>query len=122
MKRDTSARLFGTAILYAATVLSGCAAVPTEEMATARSAILAAGGNGPDLARAENKMALANRWVAAKDYGPARWLAEQAAVDAELAAARGASQAARIALAERESHRILVKTSFQQASTMENAK
>ena len=38
-----------------------------------------------DLARAREKLRLAERFIAAKDYKRARWLLEQAYVDAELA-------------------------------------
>ena len=32
-----------------------------------------------------DKLELTRRWIEARDYKPARWLAEQAQVDAELA-------------------------------------
>lgn len=48
-----------------------------------------------DLKSAQEKMALGKRLIAARDYEPARWLAEQAQVDAELAAMKTASARAR---------------------------
>ena len=116
MKRDIGSSLLRTAAIISAAVLAGCATQPTEEMGNARAAITdsvrVAGPASPDLQRAQNKMALAQRWVDAKDYGPARWLAEQAEVDAELAAVRAASQDARRALAQRDPARLaMLKTS-----------
>ncbi len=112
MKRETRSTLLSTAaILWAGGLLAGCATQPTE-MIRARTAITegvrSAGASVADLQRAQQKMVLAQRWVDAKDYGPARWLAEQAEVDAELAAARAASQAARRALAQRDPARLVM--------------
>jgi len=67
-----------------------------------RAGAAAAGQATPELARSQRKVSLAQRWIDAGDYGPARWLAEQAEVDAELALARRASAHARLALAARE--------------------
>lgn len=92
----------------AVTLLAACQSMPSEEMSHARdnvaNASLASLGSpeAPELARSRQKLALAHRWVEAGDYGPARWLAEQAEVDAELALARRASEQARLALAARE--------------------
>jgi hypothetical protein len=52
-----------------------------------------------DLDLAREKLALARRWTQAKDYRPARWLAEQAKVDAEVAEVRASSARARAAAA-----------------------
>jgi hypothetical protein len=38
-----------------------------------------------EIALAREKLTLTRRWIEARDYKPARWLAEQAQVDAELA-------------------------------------
>lgn len=92
----------------AAALLVGCQSLPAEEVSRARAmvtgATLASVGHSaaPELARSQRKVSLAQRWVDAGDYGPARWLAEQAEVDAELALARRASEQARLALAARE--------------------
>ncbi len=47
-----------------------------------------------ELALATEKLALGKRWIAARDYEPAKWLVEQARVDAELASMRAASAVA----------------------------
>jgi hypothetical protein len=57
----------------------------------ARAAELAA----PELDLAREKIALARRWADARDYRPAKWLAEQAQVDAQLAEMRAISARAR---------------------------
>src|SRR5690242_14816048 len=104
MKATTASRLAGSALVLAGALLSGCQSLPGAEISQARASIAAAemaAGDGdavPELDRARNKLALARRWVAARDYGPARWLAEQAEVDAELAIARHASREAQQAL------------------------
>lgn len=95
----------------AAAFLAGCQSLPNEEVSRARAmvagATLASVGRpaAPGVARSQEKLALAQRWIDAGDYGPARWLAEQAEVDAELALARRASEQARVALAAREQAR-----------------
>ena len=81
---------------------AGCAShpVPTVQIAASEAAIAGALDAGAaewaprELKSAQEKMELTKRWIAAKDYQPARWLAEQAQVDAELAAikARAASR------------------------------
>lgn len=117
MNRDTPSRLLSTAaMLCAGGLFAGCATQPTEAMAQARTAITeglqGAGADAPDLQRAQQKMVLAQRWIDAKDYGPARWLAEQAEVDADLAVARAATQDARRAHAQRDPARLaMLKTS-----------
>jgi len=90
------------ALLAAALALGGCASAPLEELAQARATVTAAtqaGNASAELARATEKLALARRWVDAKDHGPARWLVEQAQVDAELALAKAAAEEARRAAA-----------------------
>lgn len=114
MNSNTALRL---AFAAAATLAAGCASqpLPESELAAAKASIAAASAVAParDLERAQVKLALGERWIAAGDYGPARWLAEQAEVDAELAAARAASEAARSAsLAERAAAGF-VRTSLQ---------
>ena len=82
------------AMAVAIAALAGCALhpAPTQELASSERAIAAAQAAGAaqlapaDLALASGKLALGRRWVASRDYEPARWLAEQAFVDAELAA------------------------------------
>lgn len=92
----------------ATALLAACQSLPAEEMTRARalveSATLAGVGRSrvPEVGRSQEKLRLAQRWIDARDYGPARWLAEQAQVDAELALAREAAQAASEALAARE--------------------
>jgi hypothetical protein len=82
--------------LLLATLVAGCAIhpLPAEKIAAAEAAIARAeGANAAQFAAAElrsaqEKLALTRRWVAARDYEPARWLAEQAIADAELAEAK----------------------------------
>ena len=82
----------------AATVaLGGCAVSPTHELllgerAVARAQAAGAAEHAPvELALAQEKLALGKRWIESRDYEPAKWLAEQARVDAELAAMRAAA-------------------------------
>lgn len=95
----------------AAALLAACQSLPSEEVSRARAmvtgATLASVGRSaaPEVARSQQKVGLAQRWIDAGDYGPARWLAEQAEVDAELALARHAAEQARRALAAREQAR-----------------
>jgi hypothetical protein len=96
----------------AAALLAACQSLPAEEMSRARAmvegATLASVGRSaaPELARSRQKVALAQRWIDAGDYGPARWLAEQAEVDAELALARRAYRQPVVALAPAHNIRI----------------
>ena len=72
---------------------AGCASTPfpADQVAASEAAIVGALDAGAaelaprELKSAQEKMELTRRWIAAKDYRPARWLAEQAQVDAELA-------------------------------------
>ena len=92
--------------------LGGCALhpVPAQQIENAQAAITAASVMVADdegvaeLKRAREKFALTKRWLDAKDNGPARWLAEQAEVDAELATAKvaAASSERAVRLARRE--------------------
>ena len=78
----------------------GCASAPLHELMAGERAIAQAQAAGAaehapaELALAQEKLALGKRWIAAHDYEPAKWLAEQARVDAELAAMRAASAVA----------------------------
>jgi hypothetical protein len=81
------------AFLPAAAWLAGCAvqALPAEQLAASEAAIARAERAGAaryaatELNSAKEKLRLTHRWIEARDYAPARWLAEQAQVDAELA-------------------------------------
>ncbi len=78
--------------------LGGCASQPMAAgyVAEAERAIAQAMRSGAaqwaprELALAQEKMALTRRWLASGDLVPARWLAQQAQVDAELAAVKAA--------------------------------
>lgn len=88
-------------VLAAALALGGCASAPLEELAQARATLAATRPDDAslELARANDKIALARRWMDARDYGPSRWLVEQAQVDAELALAKSAAEDAHRAAA-----------------------
>lgn len=81
------------AFLPAAAWLAGCAvqAFPGEQLAASEAAIARAERAGAavyataELNNAKEKLRLTRRWIEARDYAPARWLAEQAQTDAELA-------------------------------------
>lgn len=83
--------------------LSGCAAhpAPTEQLAASEIAVAGAILAGAaelaprELESAQEKLGLGRRWMAAKDYEPARWLLDQAKIDAELAELKAASAGAR---------------------------
>ena len=83
--------------------LSGCALqpVPSGEMAAADRAIARALRSGAaewaprELRLAQEKMALTRRCLDGGEPAPVRWLAEQAQVDAELAAVKSVLAAAR---------------------------
>ena len=90
MKRITS--VVATAVAAAA-LAAGCAtqSPPTEQLAFSEAAFRdalragAADAAPAELALARRKLELTRRWMEVGDYKPARWLAEQAQVDAELA-------------------------------------
>jgi hypothetical protein len=96
-----------TASIVAAGLGVGCTVnpMPSEQLALTQRAIAAAREAGAaqtapaELRLAEEKLALARRWIAARDYKPALWLAEQAQVDAELAVLKAMSARARVAAA-----------------------
>jgi uncharacterized protein DUF4398 len=88
------------AILSAVAALAaGCAINPAPNAqlaASARTIDLAIASEAlerapKELGSAQEKLGLAGRWIAARDHEPARWLAEQAQVDAELARMKAAS-------------------------------
>jgi hypothetical protein len=88
------------ALIFVAGLGVGCALhpAPTEQLAISEQAIAAArlAGAGPaELRLAQDKLELGRRWIAARDYEPARWLVEQAQVDAELAGLKAMSLRAR---------------------------
>lgn len=100
------------AVLAAALALGGCASAPLEELAQARATLAAATQSNDasaELARANDKLALTRRWMDARDYGPSRWLVEQAQVDAELALAKSAAEDAHRAAALAVSNRAAVR-------------
>jgi hypothetical protein len=94
----------------------GCASVPapTEQIALSKAAVANAVSAGapefaaPDISSAQDKLARANLAMVAEDYESARWLAEHAQVDAELAAAKARSaKAQKAAFAVQEDSRVL---------------
>jgi hypothetical protein len=95
------------ALMLAAGLGIGCTMnpVPVDQLALARQAVAAARQAGAseaaphDLRLAEEKVRLGERWIAARDYEPARWLVEQAVVDAEVAGLKAMSARARQAAA-----------------------
>ncbi|NOT83831.1 MAG: DUF4398 domain-containing protein [Methylococcaceae bacterium] len=100
----------------AALLINGCASMPapTEQLAVSKVAVdsaNSAGGNevAPlQLKSAMEKMDAAERAMAAEDYALAKQLAEQAQVDAQLAAAMARSaKAQKAASALQEDNRVL---------------
>jgi uncharacterized protein DUF4398 len=98
MTRKLELRRIAT-MAVAAAVAAGCASspFPAEKYAASESAIAAARAAGAaelaprELGLAQDKLALSKRFIAANDAKPARWLVEQAQVDAELAAVKALS-------------------------------
>lgn len=88
---------------FAAIVTAGCASIPppTEQMAVSKSAIAnAASAGGTEYApvemrSAQEKFERASRAMEKEDYERARWLAEEAQVDARLAEKMAQSAKAR---------------------------
>lgn len=84
---------------FAAVVIAGCASVPspTEQIAVSKLAVsnaISAGGNEfapADMRAAQNKLDRAIQAMTTEDYQDAQLLAEQAQVDAQLAAAKARS-------------------------------
>jgi len=115
-----SYQLLGVSVA-AAIFISGCAstpkaAAPTEQMAQSRTAISSASSAGGNefapvqLKSAMDKMDSAERAMGTKNYGLARQLAEEAQVDAQLAAtAARASKAQKAAEALQQSDQVLKK-------------
>lgn len=102
--------------LVTAILIVGCASMPapTEQMAVSKAAVTSAssaGGNefAPvELKSAMEKMDAAEQAMADKDYPRARQLAEEAQVDAQLAAATARSAKAQKAARElQEDNRVL---------------
>ena len=97
-------------------LIAGCASTPapTEQMAVSRAAVINASSAGANefaplqLRSATEKMDAAERAMTEKDYARARQLAEQAQIDAQLAAATARSaKAKKAADALQEDSRIL---------------
>ena len=104
------------AIAVASLALAGCASTPapTEQMAVSKSAIAnaASAGGGEyasiEMRSAQDKMDRANAALAKEDFESARWLAEEAQVDARLAEKKAQSAKARkAALVMNEDLRVL---------------
>ena len=79
---------------------AGCgSAPPLRELGESRAAVIHAIAAGAEraapreLALAREKIRLAERWMHASDNRSARWLLEQARVDAELAEAKSTAAA-----------------------------
>jgi hypothetical protein len=65
------------------------------ERAIAQAQAAGAAEHAPtELALAQEKLALGKRWIEARDYEPAKWLVEQALVDAQLAGMKATSAVA----------------------------
>jgi len=106
----------GIGLAAAVMAMAGCASVPapTEQIAVSKAAVAnAVGAGGPEFAPAEMRTAQekldgANKAMAAKNYESARWLAEQAQVDAQLAVTKARSaKAQKAAFALQEDNRVL---------------
>ena len=104
------------AVALGAALIVGCASVPppTERIAISKVALdNAVSAGGPEFAPAEmksarEKLARANVAMAEKDYVGAKWMAEQAQVDADLAASKSrTAQAQKAAFAVQEDSRVL---------------
>jgi hypothetical protein len=100
----------------AAVLMAGCASVPkpTEQIAVSRSAVanaVAAGGAeyAPvEMRTAQDKLDRAHRAMDKEDYENARWLAEEAQVDARLAETKAHSaKAQKAAVAMSDDIRVL---------------
>ena len=114
----TRAHLAPLAVTLAAglAALSGCASTPapTEQLAVAEAAVQRANttatseSSAIELKVATNKLAAARQAMASKDYELARRLAEQAEVDADVAALRAQSARSRQAAQEsKDASRVL---------------
>ena len=95
MKNSSSYKWYGpmSVIGCAAIVIVGCASMPppTEQIAVAKSALASAASAGGseyasmEMNSAQEKLDRAQQAMKKEDYENARWLAEQAQVDARLA-------------------------------------
>ena len=114
----TRARLapLSVALATGLAALSGCASTPapTEHLAVAEAAVQRANttatseSSAIELKVATNKLAAARQAMASKDYELARRLAEQAEVDADVAALRAQSARSRQAAQEsKDASRVL---------------
>ena len=91
------------AILIALLLAAGCAVQgpPTAQIESSQTALRQALKAGAaqaaphEIALAREKLELTRRWMQARDYKPARWLAEQAEVDAELASMKAMARGSR---------------------------
>ena len=107
-------KLLGLGVVMAI-IIAGCAgAPPTEQMAVSKVAVTTATSAGSNefaplaLRSAMEKMDAAEKAMAEEDYPLARQLAEEAQVDAQLAAATARSaKAQKAANALQESNRVL---------------
>jgi hypothetical protein len=104
------------AIGFVSIAIGGCASVPapTEQMAVSKSAIAnaASAGGGEyasvEMRSAQDKMDRANVAMKKEDYEAARWLAEEAQVDARLAEKKAQSaKAQKAALVMSDDIRVL---------------
>ena len=110
--------LFSGAIFAASIFMGGCASdkppVPTAQLEVSKAAVAEAISAGAtefapvELGAAQEKLAAADKAVTAKDNASAKWLAEQAQMDAQLAAKKArAAKAQKAAEALQESNRVL---------------
>jgi Domain of unknown function (DUF4398) len=112
----TRSRIALVTLIIAGGLTAACASDPapndqlaSSEVAIARAMRAGAAELAPtELGLARDKSQLARRWIAASDNRPARWLAEQAQVDAELAEMKAMSARAMTAAARaRQEFRLL---------------
>lgn len=103
-------------IALATVLIGGCASVPapTEQLAVSQQAVSSAASAGgseyasADMRAAQDKLDRAIQAMAEKDYENARLLAEQAEVDAQLAASKaGSAKAQQAASTVVEDSRVL---------------
>lgn len=100
-------RIVSAVSMVSALFLIGCASTPppTGQMAVSKSALanaMSAGGSeyaAVEMKSAQDKLDRANRAMEKKEFEDARWLAEQAQVDARLAEKKAHSAKAQKAVA-----------------------
>lgn len=109
IKRRCTPTLAAAAALALALLLAACVSpVPTEQIALGSAAVDAARSAGaeqhagPEFATARQKLENARTQVGFGDNVQARWLAEEAEVDAQVALSRAAAQRSQLAAAEVE--------------------